>query len=113
MDADTQEAQPRKPKVGRPSKYKPSYCRRLLEYFDKPPFRTTIETYKTKAGTIIEKEVLVPAEPPFLTDFAKEIGVSRQQLHVWAKEHRQFFDAIARAKELQEEMIAKNGLLKL
>ena len=100
-------------KVGRPTKYKPIYCKRLLEYFDKPAFIITEKTIKTKSGAIITEEIQKPAEPPFLTDFAKTIGVSRQRLYEWGKQFPAFHDALMRAKEMQEDIIAKNGLLKL
>jgi hypothetical protein len=100
-------------KVGRPTKYKPIYCKRLLEYFDKPAFIITEKTIKTKSGAIITEEIQKPAEPPFLTDFAKTIGVSRKVLWQWGKQYPEFGNALTRAKELQEDIIAKNGLLKL
>ena len=111
MDADTQATEKRK--VGRPTKYKPVYCKKLLDHFTVNPHKTITKEIKTKSGAIIKEEKLIPADPPFLTVFAKQIGVSRTRLFDWAKEHAAFRNAMTRAKELQEEMIAKNALLGL
>jgi len=53
--------------VGRPSKYKPEYCRAIVD--------------SAKSGSSIAA-------------FAAEVGVSRHRLNEWAKKHRQFRDAM-------------------
>ena len=84
-----------------------------MEYFDVEPTQTVIKEYTTKNGTVIKEEVKIPVEPPWITDFSKTIGVTRQRLHEWAKQFPEFRDAMTRAKELQEAIIAKNGLMRL
>lgn len=57
--------------VGRPSKYSPAYC----------------------------NEVIACMGQGFsLTAFAGSIGVSRDSVYEWAKEHREFSDALSKAK---------------
>lgn len=59
-------------KIGRPSKYEPIYCQEMIEYMGK--------------GFSYEA-------------FAGHIGVSKQTLYTWEKEHSEFLDAkkVARA----------------
>ena len=112
MDAGTREAQPRKPKLGRPTKYRPVFCKRIIEYFSIPPYREEKKTVITKHGAEITETKQIPNDPPLLVRFAESIGVSRKQLIEWTKQHAAFGDAYVRAKELQEAFVVSNGLLK-
>lgn len=57
--------------VGRPSKYKPTYCGEVINHM---------------------------ADGASLTSFAAEIGVSRASLNVWMEEYPEFLDAVGKAK---------------
>jgi len=85
---------------GRPSKYKSDYCDELIKYFDiEPHFETpVITTYKD--GTTKEEVKFIPSDLPTLAGFAKKIGVHRDTVNQWEKDHKEFSDAINRAKDI-------------
>ena len=73
--------------VGRPSKYKPEYCERIVE--------------------MASKDGAGPAE------YAAEFNVDRASLYRWAEEHPDFAQAITRAKINEQawwERAGKRGL---
>lgn len=86
---------------GRPTKYKPEYCQDMLDYFNIAPY--TVD--KSEKG---RQEV--PNDLPLFEGFAAHIGVHRETLINWTKEHPQFFDAYKQAKELQKKILIVNAL---
>jgi hypothetical protein len=96
--------------TGRPTLYQPEFCRQILDYFDVEPYRVVTRVNKRTGHEYSE----LAANPlPTLAGFASQIGVARQTLHNWGKEHPEFFDAIARAKATAEYVLVTNGLLGL
>lgn len=90
-----------RPGEGRPSKYDPSYCQRIIDFFDRPLFKE--KSFGSKAPELNEL--------PTLEYFAaKELGVTKQTLHNWAAEHPEFLAALNRAKELQTYMLVQGGV---
>lgn len=98
--------------AGRPSKYKPECCQAIIEFFDKPPYERKVKTVATKKGPV-EIEYDDPTDLPFLTDFAKSIGVNQDTLHEWIKKHPEFSEAFKTAKEKQEKIVVINAMRKL
>jgi len=96
--------------VGRPSKYNPKFCEDIIKYFDIEPHFETPVTYTYKDGTTKEEIKLMPSDLPTLAGFAVKIGVDRDTIHQWSKDHKEFSDAIKRAKECQENILVTNGL---
>lgn len=66
---------PKKRPVGRPSKYKPEYCERVLE---------------------------MAAEGMSMAEYAAEFGIDRATLYHWGEEHPEFLTALTRAKSLEQ-----------
>jgi hypothetical protein len=104
---------------GRPTKYKPGYCKAIIEFFSRAPNHkelmevSTSEGRNSRGGTNDfrkEKFQLVPNEPPFFEDFATSIGVSDDTIVNWAKQHKEFLAAYNRAKFLQKRFLIVNGL---
>lgn len=82
--------------AGRPTKYKPEYCQKLLDW---------VESYPVKTGDQVNA-------PPFLSKFAREqLGVSRSTIYKWAEDNPEFSDAIKRYDEVYAEFIQENALL--
>lgn len=97
-------------KIGRPSLYKPEYCQAIVDYFDKDPYQKVNVVTGHSDGKPITKTELKANDLPFLAGFAKSIGVNRDTVNEWAKHHPDFSVALKKAKELQEQMLATNGL---
>lgn len=77
---------PKKRPVGRPTKYKPEYCERVLEL--------------AEGGS-------GPAE------YAADFGVDRTTLYDWAAAHEEFSTSLSRAKILEQawwERAGRNGM---
>lgn len=100
-------ATPRKPKeehlkIGRPTKYDPSYPDDLIAWFDVDPFRKLVD----QNG----KEYLMPNRFPTLAGWCGKMRISRECLHEWVRVHPAFSDAYKICKELQEEKLAQGAL---
>lgn len=97
-------------KTGRPTKYKPEYCDKLIEFFD-IPFYKEVEIEKMSASgvvkTIQEKR---PNDFPMLEDFCWEIDICPDTIANWCKEYPEFFRAVRKAKAMQKRFLTKHGL---
>lgn len=80
------EETPKKRPVGRPSKYKPEYCERV------------IDLSKQGAGW---------------AEYASEFEVDRASLFRWAEEHEDFAQALTRAKVHEQAWFERAGRLNL
>ena len=110
----TKAGQPRKRAArkdeGRPTKYDPKYCDLLIKYFDIEFSREKEILHTGKGGSEWTDYKIVPNTIRFLKRFADSIGIPRQTLYKWEKENKEFRDALTRAREMREEMIAANAL---
>lgn len=97
-------------KRGRPTKYKPIYCKKIVEFFNISPTITKLEKFYYKNGDVKEKEVEVANEFPTIIDFSTSIGVDEDTILNWTKKHKAFLGAYTKAKKLQENIWLKNGL---
>jgi hypothetical protein len=97
-------------KNGRPSKYVSKYCKEVITFFDIEPHTVSSKVTTYKNGTTIEEEVEIANDLPTLASFASKIGIHRDTLNQWTKNHKEFSDAIKKAKELQEKILVTNGL---
>jgi hypothetical protein len=70
----------KKRKVGRPTKYKPAYCKQIVDYF------------QAKSDK---------AEFPIIEGFALEINIVKSTLHEWVKKQPEFSNAYKKAKYIQ------------
>lgn len=97
-------------KAGRPTKYKPIYCKKIVEFFDIPPTMTKMEKFYYKNGDVKEKEVEVANELPTILRFARSIGTTDTTVVAWTKKYKPFLTAYLLAKSLQEDIWLTNGL---
>lgn len=102
-------------KGGRPTKFKAEYVQKLVDFFSQPPTYEVDVIIKSKNGTETYKTEERPNQLPFLTKFAREIGVDIDTLENWAKPENEdkypgFFGAYKLAKELQKEFLIQNAL---
>lgn len=102
---------------GRPTKYRPEFAAEILAYFDKEPY-TEVDVPQPSG---LVKRQRMATDPPMLAGFARSIGASLRTINRWAVElnsegkprYPDFADAYAVARELQEALIARGGLLGL
>lgn len=93
--------------VGRPTKYKPEYCKKAIEYFNIEP--TTTKIMKDKDGNDVEVEVAVKL--PTIDNFAiKVLEVAPSTVRKWANEHKEFSEALNACKAMTADILAQNGL---
>ena len=98
--------------LGRPSKYRVEYAAELVRYFTREPFENIVIDADTG------RTAQVPGKFPLLQEFAAKIGVSSQTIYNWAKDvdsqgnrvHPEFFDALARARDLQYTLLVQGAL---
>lgn len=109
----------KKKKPGRPTKYKPGYCVKLIKFFESEPYEDREIPHYDKSGNKDKKgkPVVVwidykrmPNKLPTLRDFAKSIGVSTVSVYDWAKKHKAFLNAFTHAQEIRKWFLIQNGL---
>ena len=97
--------------VGRPSEYRPdhhpqdivAYFRASLVALEEP------ERVEPLHGRV--NYVQAPVPPPTLTGYAGKIGVRRETLWAWARQHEEFGEAVEICKTIQEHVFLNMGLL--
>jgi len=98
-------------KTGRPTKYKPEYCEKLIEFFDVEPYADKELEHLDKDGNVRWIDYKRMANKlPTLRSFAKSIGVNIDTVYEWIKQHEEFSDAFTHAKDLQKWFLIENGL---
>jgi hypothetical protein len=95
---------------GRPTKYHPIYCQKMLEYFGVNPCNFKDISITKADGTSIDKTEEEAALLPTFMRFARSIGVWSDTLLDWCKKNPEFSLAYIRCKELQQEFIIENAL---
>lgn len=93
-------------KVGRPTKYKPEYCKEIIKYFDKPLYTTVIQQKMSASGAVKDIEVSVATDIPTFEGFAFDIcRVCHDTILEWKKVHKEFSEAYNKAKGLQKKFL--------
>jgi len=95
---------------GRPTNYKPEYCKKIIKYFDVAPYYEREFARIGKDGQQWSEYKLTPNDLPFFSKFARSIKASMQTLHEWADKHPDFAEAFKEAKEMQKVFMLINGL---
>jgi len=94
---------------GRPSKYHPRYCQKLLAFMrvgGKIIVKPMVVSVGDNGGSEIIDHPLGKL-PAFFEGFARKIGVTTQTLCEWGRVHPEFSEAYKKAKEIQlEQMVA-------
>lgn len=98
---------------GRPTKYKPEYCQEIINFFDIDPSTEVEVKFVGKDGKEWSKFEERANRLPFLSAFARKIGVTHETLLEWCRVHPEFSVAFSYAKGLQAEMLHGNALMGL
>ena len=97
---------------GRPSKYNPVYCFKLLAYFEaggRGFFKPIVVSNGANAGSEIVDHDMGQL-PAYFEGFAHHIGVTHDTLLEWCKVHPEFSESYKKAKAIQLRQLA-DGLL--
>ncbi len=94
---------------GRPTGYRPKYCKEIIDYFSIPTKVIKQKEVATNRGVEIINEEKAN-EFPTIEGFCAKMKMSKQTLHNWTKKHPDFMDAYNTAKNYQLNHIVQNGL---
>lgn len=94
---------------GRPTIYRPIYCKKLVEFFERPPTKVVKRQIMTKMGMRTE-DVEVPNDLPTIEGFARAMGISVRVLYEWIKIYPEFMHAFMETRSLGKEFLVQNGL---
>lgn len=100
-----------KTQIGRPTKYRPELCQRIIEFFDVSPFEIARDGDGNPLTSPSGKPLLIPSNLPTFESFAHSIGVHVDSLYEWANVHSEFSEAKKRAQQLQKNILIQNGLV--
>jgi DNA-packaging protein gp3 len=100
---------------GRPVSYRPEYAQQIITFFSGEPFEH-VEVQSISGTT---KMQMVAKDPPTLAGFASRLGITLETLNSWATAVKldgaprfpEFFDAYARARQLQESLLVRGAAL--
>jgi hypothetical protein len=95
---------------GRPTKYKPEYCKDIIKFFSDPPYKYVEKPVKDKEGNVAMAKVKEANDLKFLIDYAEYLDVDYTTLWQWTKDHPEFSKAYKKAKQLQERKLVVNAL---
>jgi hypothetical protein len=98
-----------RPTEGRPTKYRPEYCQKVVEFFTRE-IKTRRKTIITGKGTVIEEEIKDFPDYPSLVDFAGEIGVAESTIGLWQDKHSEFSASCGHALAKAKALLIKGGL---
>ena len=108
-DSTTLNTEPKKPRYsvsrkgmgGRPTKYRPKYCKLIIEFFTRPyTYEREVVHTNTKGMTWTKHELCANAVP-LMCEFAHAIGTVVNTLAEWEKKHIEFKEATTHAQHLQ------------
>lgn len=92
-------------------KYKPAYCQKLVDYFDIEPYYEKAIKGKGRDGKeYIVKYTTVANDLPLLSGFAKSIDIASETVSRWGRKHKEFGQALKKAKDSQKRILVTNGL---
>ena len=111
-------------KNGRPTRYRPNLCNKLIEHFDIEPWEERKIPHYTKSGEkdkkgesiIVWTDIkILPVRMPTLRGFAKKMNIAVMTLYNWinpehASYHKDFLCAFTCAKDIRKDWLIDLGL---
>lgn len=92
----SEESKPKGP-GGRPTDYRPEYCQKMVDFFDR-------DYTQEKHGKI------EACDFPSIAGFARKLKVTKQTLYNWGEKHPPFFDVLEQCRGIQEDILISNAL---
>lgn len=103
--------------MARPTKYKPEFCDKLIEFFDVEPYeKIELPHYQADGVTLKWMDYkLIPQRMPTLRKFAKLISVGIRTVYEWIDRNsgsyqEEFSQAFTCAKEIRKDWLIDLGL---
>ena len=97
---------------GRPTKYKDSYCKEIVDFFAIPTTYTVeVTNVNKKTGEEYITQEEKPNKLPTFEAFAKKINVDMDTLKNWTRANEDFAKAYEKCKQLQKDFLVQNALL--
>ena len=100
------------PGNGRPTNYRPEYCKAIVDYFAHP------ESWEINTDLKGSSKPIPKSKIPTIERWCHNIGVHSRTLDDWQKRYPEFADAYQTARELQQAFVIElsaagigNGLL--
>jgi hypothetical protein len=91
--------------MARPTKYKKQYCKKMLDFFSIEHTREIEQTFTNKKGETFTTYKEVANQLPTFERFAAMVGVCRDTLDEWKKQHKEFSDTYKKCKDFQKDML--------
>ena len=92
---------------GRPSKYRPKYCKLIIEYFTREHTEEYTETHTNRKGETWSATKLRALPVPLLEGFAGHVcGCGMDAIYTWRSRFPNFNEACTRAQALQQDHLA-------
>ena len=91
-----------RPTGGAPTKYKPEYCQKIIEFFSGDPY----EQFKDAEGNPTD----FPPKLPTIERFADYLGVVKSTIYEWTKKHPEFSNAVEISKQKERLFLNDAGL---
>ncbi len=85
---------------GAPTKYKPEYCQRIIEFFCVDPYKKHVD----ENGNATD----FPPKAPCIEGFADSLGVEKKTIYNWSKKHSEFLHALNLCRQ-KEKLFMKNA----
>lgn len=101
--------QAQKPKMGRPTKYTPEICQRMVDYFNTELYEIKQKKVKSKFGETIQ-EYAVPCRLPTFERFSVLEDLANSTIKLWREKHPDFSAAYEKCKNIQKEILMHHGL---
>lgn len=90
------------PVLGRPTKYRPEYCQKAIDYFNAEPYLEEVDD----EGNITRKV----SDLPTFQHLASILKINQDTLYEWAKKHPAFSEALTICKQMQQHILITNAL---
>ena len=92
-------------KVGRPTKYKPEFCKMMVNWFDRELTQFK-NAEKISMGEVITVKEEVANTPPMFGQFARKVAKVRHETMIkWCEQYPEFHKAYKECKNIQKEWI--------
>jgi hypothetical protein len=88
--------------TGQPTKYRPEYCKALIDFFDRTPWEVQYDAKGTPKVVPVDKV-------PTIGRWCRHMGISQRTVGLWMSKHPEFAEAHATAMELQKSFYIETG----